>query len=95
MFDRTFGHFVRVLVDIDLASKLKYRVLVERKGYAWFVDLDYENLPEFCNNCNITGHHVSRCRRFKSSEEEKKEKEIFQKKKERAKNLLRNMSLTV
>jgi hypothetical protein len=29
MFERTFGHFARVLVDIDLAVELTYRVLVE------------------------------------------------------------------
>jgi len=32
MIERTFGHFARVLVDIDLASDLRHRVLVESAG---------------------------------------------------------------
>jgi len=69
MFERTFGHFVRVLVDVDLANELKYRVLVERKGYAFFVDFEYEKLPEFCVSCSTVGHHESKCRKYRSKEE--------------------------
>ena len=69
MFERIFGHFVRVLVDVDLANELKYKVLVERKGYAMFVDFEYENLPEFCNNCSTIGRHESKCRKLKPNEE--------------------------
>ncbi|XP_058773455.1 uncharacterized protein LOC131647592 [Vicia villosa] len=58
MIDRTFGHFVRVLVDLDLSQELRYKVLVERKGFAFFVDLDYENMPDFCNSDKIVGHRV-------------------------------------
>jgi len=59
--ERTFGHFARVLVDIDLTKELKYEVLVERKGYAFFVEFAYENLPEFCDYCKIVGHSVHNC----------------------------------
>ncbi|XP_058756493.1 uncharacterized protein LOC131629735 [Vicia villosa] len=31
-FERPFGHFVRVLVDLELSQELRYKVLVERKG---------------------------------------------------------------
>lgn len=58
-----------MLVDIDMAKELKYRVLVERKGYAMFVDFEYENLPSFCINCNIVGHLDSDCRRYKPNDE--------------------------
>jgi len=34
--ERTFGHFARVLVDIDLSKNLNHEVLVERKGF-WFL----------------------------------------------------------
>jgi hypothetical protein len=51
--ERTFGHYARVLVDIDVSNDLKYEVLVERKGFAFFVEFEYENLPEFCNYCKI------------------------------------------
>jgi len=65
MFERTFGHFVRVLVDIDLASNLRRKVLVERKSFAFFLDSGYENLLDFFNYCNSIGHHVGICRRAK------------------------------
>lgn len=61
--ERTFGHFARVLIDIDLSKELRYEVLVERKGYAFFVELEYENVPEFCDYCRSVGHHVSVCRK--------------------------------
>lgn len=61
--ERTFGHFARVLIDIDLSKELRYEVLVERKGYAFFVELEYENVPEFCAYCRAVGHHVSVCRK--------------------------------
>jgi hypothetical protein len=63
MFERTFGQYVRVLVDMDLSQNLHYRVLVERKGFAFFVDLEYENMPEFCTHCNIVEHYLEICRK--------------------------------
>lgn len=65
--ERSFGHFARVLVDIDLSQELRYRVLVERKGYAFFVDFEYENLPDFCTHCNCTGHSIDICKRLKDN----------------------------
>lgn len=61
--ERTFGHFARVLIDIDLSKELRYEVLVERRGYAFFVELEYENLPDFCGYCQAVGHNVSVCRK--------------------------------
>lgn len=63
MFEREFGHFARVLVDMDLRKTPKYRVLVERTGFAFFVDLDYDNLPQYCNFCSCIGHQQSNCKR--------------------------------
>lgn len=61
MMERTFGHFARVLVDMDITQQLRYEVLVGRKDYAFFVDLVYENLPEFCTHCIKIWHHVNEC----------------------------------
>jgi hypothetical protein len=79
MIERTFGHYARVLVDIDLANELRYRVLVERKGYAFFVDLEYENLPDFCAYCKIPGHHVDICKKRKMANADKVHKEQIKK----------------
>jgi hypothetical protein len=81
MMERTFGQFVRVLVDMDLSQTLRYKVLVERKGFAFFVELDYENLPHFCSHCKVIGHHVGNCKKLKFVEEAKIDKEVKDKRK--------------
>lgn len=63
-FERPFGHFVRVLVDLNLNVDIRYKVLVERTRFAFFVDLEYKNLSEFCNNCYIIGHSLDKCKRI-------------------------------
>jgi len=62
MVERTFGQFARVLVDMDLSQDLRYKVLVERKNYAFFVNFEYENLPDFCTHCNKIGHYFEICK---------------------------------
>jgi len=64
--ERTFGHYARVLVDMDLNNELVHRILVERKGFAFFVDIDYETIPDFCTNCQITGHHIGVCKKLRA-----------------------------
>lgn len=54
---------MRVLVDLELTNDLRYKVLVERKGFSFFVELEYENLPEFCSSHNIIGHNLTNCKR--------------------------------
>jgi len=73
-FDREFGHFARVLVDMDLRIEPKYRVLVEKEGFAFFVDLDYDNLPRFCTFCNCIGHSQSQCKKEKAIADQHKQK---------------------
>jgi hypothetical protein len=68
-FDRTFGQYAKVLVDIDLSQPLNYKVLVERKGFAFFVELEYENLPDFCTHCNMVGHYLEICKRIQPTED--------------------------
>ena len=62
MMDRTFSHFVKDLVDMDLSQKLRYKVLVEKKDFAFFLEFEYENLPEICSHCFKIGHHVDSCK---------------------------------
>ncbi|GAU22700.1 hypothetical protein TSUD_138230 [Trifolium subterraneum] len=82
MHERTFGQFARVLVDIDLLQPLRYKLLVERKGFAFFVELDYEHIPEFCSSCKIIGHNVDNCKRWAKEEELKTDKDNNVKKKQ-------------
>lgn len=60
---KSFGHFARVLVDLDLNSRFQDQILVEREGYAFFVGLVYENPPLFCTHCQVIGHDSINCRK--------------------------------
>lgn len=66
--ERSFGHYVRILVDMELNKDLVHKILVERKGFAFFVDIEYEALPDFCTNCQVTGHHVQICKKLKAQD---------------------------
>lgn len=79
-FERTFGQYVRILVDMDVSQALRYKVLVERKGYTFFVEVDYENLPHFCSHCKKVGHYLEICKFAKKNEGDVIEKEAVQKK---------------
>jgi hypothetical protein len=83
MFDRTFGHYARILVDMDLSQTLRYKVLVERKGYAFFVELDYENMPDFCIHCQMVGHYLEICKRKQYQDSKAAETEPKQKPKQK------------
>jgi len=57
------------------SKELRYKVLVERKGYAFFVELEYENVPDFCGYCQVVGHNISVCRKANKRNMEPKEHE--------------------
>ncbi|PNY08296.1 defensin-like protein [Trifolium pratense] len=59
---RTFDHFARILIDVDLNSNLRERILVERNDFDFYVDVEYENLPPFCHSCQIIGHSFKNCK---------------------------------
>lgn len=63
-----FGHFARVLVEVDLISPLQEQVMLEQPGHCGFVTITYERLPEFCPHCSIIGHSVSNCKRQRTKE---------------------------
>ena len=60
--NRTFGHYARILVDIDLSKKAYDEVLVERDGFAFMVEIQYERRPLFCHHCYSIGHNITTCR---------------------------------
>jgi hypothetical protein len=80
MHERTFGQFARVLIDIDLLHPLRYKLLVERKGFAFFVDLEYEHILAFCDGCKVIGHNLENCKRWNKEEDLRTEKVIIMKK---------------
>jgi len=61
---RLFGLYARVLVDVDLSSKLYNFVLVERDNHAFHVKVSYEKHLLFCNHCKIIGHSLQQCKKI-------------------------------
>lgn len=63
---RTFGHYARLLVDVDLSKKLYYSIIVQREGFEFPLEVIYEKLPQYCNMCNQIGHkhNVKRCKKL-------------------------------
>ena len=59
---RIFGHYARVLIEIDITSDMHERILVERKDFDFYVDVEYEKLPSFCDSCKIIGHSFKNCK---------------------------------
>ena len=59
---RLFGHYARVLVDIDFSKKTFHEIMVEREGFAFGVEVAYEWLPDLCYHYQTLGHDVTNCR---------------------------------
>jgi hypothetical protein len=57
-----FGHYARILVDIDLSKRAYDEILVEREGFAFKVDVQYERRPLFCHHCYVIKQNVTTCK---------------------------------
>ena len=58
-----FGHYARILVDIDLSKELTDSLMIERLGHKFFISVEFENIPAFCRNCSMVGHSLANCKR--------------------------------
>lgn len=54
-----YGHYARILVDMDFSKKLLYEILLERKGFSFSVEVVYEWMPKFYTHCQNLGHNVT------------------------------------
>jgi len=70
---RLFGHYARILVDMDFSRKIFHEIVVEREGYAFPVAVAYEWMPDFCFHCQNIGHDVTVYRRLYPRKEPIKE----------------------
>lgn len=85
---KSFGHFARVLVDIDLKGDIQDQILVEKEGFAFFVGLKYENLPQFCNNCQVIGHSLVNCTKNSTNEATNQDDTVLQRSKLKNQNMV-------
>jgi len=60
--NRAFGHYARILVDIDLSKHAFDDIMVEREGFAFKVEVQYERRPLFCHHCFVIGHVLATCK---------------------------------
>ena len=44
---RLFGHYARILIDMDFSRKIFHEIVVEREGYAFTMEVGYEWLQTF------------------------------------------------
>jgi len=60
--NRAFRHYAQILVDIDLSKRVYDEILVEREGFAFKVEVQYERHPFFCHHFYVIGHNVTKCK---------------------------------
>ncbi|AES88682.2 hypothetical protein MTR_4g060870 [Medicago truncatula] len=62
--NRLYGHYARILVDLDLSRNIFYEAMVEWEGFAFPVAIEYEGLPDLCTHYHSIGHTINFCRRL-------------------------------
>ena len=65
-FDRAtlegdYGHFARMLIDVDLSKPLPDSIMIEVGEDCLFPTLYFENVPNFCSVCCSIGHSAASC----------------------------------
>lgn len=58
---RLYGHYARIMIDLDLSSRLPNEIMVEREDFAFYVIVEYEKLPGFCAYCQSIRHTLQNC----------------------------------
>ena len=77
--DGDFSHFARIIIDVDLSKNLQDSIILERDDHSFLVDIEYENLPDFCSHCQSVGDVVINCCKFKSEQPAIVEESVKQK----------------
>lgn len=60
---------------MNLTQQIRNRVLVEWRGYAFFVDFEYESLLDYCTHCKCTRYYVEICKRIKEQNKDMPQKD--------------------
>ena len=57
--NKAFGHYARILVEIDSSKRVYDEILVEQEGFAFKVEVQYERRPLFFHHYYVIGHNVT------------------------------------
>lgn len=60
--NRLCGLYVHIQVDMDIFCHRFYKLLMEKEGFAFNVEVQYEWLSDFCTHCKHIGHNFSKFR---------------------------------
>jgi len=60
--NRSFEHYVRILVYINLSKRVFDEILIEMEGFAFKVEVQYEWRQLFGHHCYVIGHNVTTCK---------------------------------
>ena len=56
-------------MDIDLKNPLLYQIDVDSAGECGFVNVEYENITNFCTTCSLIGHLAMHCKLNQAKED--------------------------
>lgn len=59
-----FGHYARVLIDVDLVAKLLHALILDLEDSCSQFSLDHLKLPLFCSTCWSICHDFANCNLF-------------------------------
>ena len=84
---KRFGHYARVLVDIDLSFDPPHELVIKRtSGETLGIIIEYELLPDVCSHCGNVGHRVTSCKFVRNSVHVHREEEVPQQGRGRSRN---------
>lgn len=56
-----FGHYARVLVDLDFSRRVFDEIIVEEMDFLSNWQLIMNGSPDYCTHCRMIGHDVMVC----------------------------------
>ncbi|XP_026378691.1 uncharacterized protein LOC113273140 [Papaver somniferum] len=76
-FKKEAGYYANILVEMDLAKEIPSKINVTSKYGTFDQLINIPNMPKFCYNSKIVGHHTTECRSKKTSEVVKQPKQVW------------------
>lgn len=49
-------------IDNDPTARMCHKIWVEKEGFGFLVNVEYESIPLFCSHCHSIGHSFTTCK---------------------------------